>query len=374
MNMDNSSLLFERLALINDKIESLEKLIDACNCEINKEVKIREFGGGIHYVYQCNQCGEQRGGALKKNDAVKMLNGKMPKVFDPNIEKEHSIKNGILHEEFSSLLNERRVITNIIYGFSDCKDTFQNEQKEFECLSGKLALFITEIKNEFCPEKTIRALINQTILLKKERYDKLREVTERFTSEIELKAWFNEKLATDFYIYPEVSGTHLSENLNVRIDYVLFPKEHLVKEGFEPSYFGVEVKYFNQESGFIHKASRGLWQAISYNDSYFCLNNRKIKLKYSLIFSNLSFSKEFMLVKNYGHEMENDQLEWRGMIHLANHAKVGLFEIKGDKSEYKGWSIRFTGNIYFGLTIYNGDFNYKKSNEDVINKIRIGNF
>jgi len=372
----DANLLIEELVEIKNKRESLEnaRATWSCNCEMHKEIKKREFGGGTHYVYQCNQCGKQRGGSLKRFDAIKMLNGKQVELFDPNIEEERSIKNRIAYEEISSLWSEERRITNAINGFPDYQSTILAEQKKFEEVNEKLTKFIENINDEFGSEKTIRALINQTIILKKEKYNKLRETTERFTSETELKSWFNEKIAADFYIYPEVNGTHLSENVNVRIDYVLFPKEHLIEEGFEPSYFGIEVKYFNQENGFTHKTSRGLWQTISYNDSKFYLKNKEIKLKYSLIFSNLSFSKELMLIKNYGHEMENDQLEWRGMIHVANHARVGAFEIKGNKKEYKGWSIKFAGGTYFGSTVYNSESNYNKSNEDVINKVRVGNF
>ena len=372
----NANLLIKKLEEIRTKRESLEntRATGPCNCEVHKEIKTREFGGGIHYVYQCNQCGQQRGGSLKKVDAIKMLNGKQPEVFDPNIEEERSTTNRIAYEEIASLWAEEKRIINTISGNPDWQSTFLCKQKKFKEVDYKLSQVIENIIDEFGSEKAIQALIDKVVVLKKEKYNELREKTERFTSEAELKFWFNKKLSSDFYIYPEVNGIHLSENVNVRIDYILFPREHLVEAGFETSYFGVEVKYFNQESGFTHKTSRGLWQTISYNDSIFYLNNRKIKLKYSLIFSNLSFSKELMLIKNYGHETENDKLEWRGMIHVANHARVGEFEIKGDKEEYKGWSIKFSGGTYFSSTVYNNESKYKKSNEDVINKLRVGNF
>ncbi|MFP3458515.1 hypothetical protein R0J89_19900, partial [Psychrobacter sp. SIMBA_152] len=82
----------EKLVEIKKKRESLEnaRATGPCNCEMHKEIKTREFGGGTHYVYQCNKLGEQRGGSLKKIDAIKMLNGKKPKVFDSNIEEERS--------------------------------------------------------------------------------------------------------------------------------------------------------------------------------------------------------------------------------------------------------------------------------------------
>lgn len=372
----DANLLIDELLEIRNKRESLEKdrIIGPCNCEEHKEIKTREFGGGVHFVYQCNQCGEQRGSSLKKIEALKLLNGKQPGVFDPRIEEERSIENRLAYEEISSLWEEERRIINAIHGFPNYQSTILAEQNKLKEINEKLASFIDDIKEEFGVENAIRALINQTVLIKKEKYNKLRETTHRFTSEPELKSWFNEKLTRDFYIYPEVCGVHLSENVNVRIDYILLPKEHLINEGFQNSYFGVEVKYFNQENGFTHKTSRGLWQTISYNDSLFFLKNKEIKLKYSLIFSNLSFSKELMLVKNYGHEMENDQLEWRGMVHIANHARVGTLDIKGEKDSYNGWSINFAGGTYFSSTIHGHETTYSKSNEDIINKVRLGNF
>ncbi|AQQ00774.1 hypothetical protein B0W48_13725 [Pseudoalteromonas aliena] len=55
----DANLLIEELVEIKNKRESLEnaRATGPCNCEMHKEIKTREFGGGIHYVYQCNQCG-----------------------------------------------------------------------------------------------------------------------------------------------------------------------------------------------------------------------------------------------------------------------------------------------------------------------------
>ncbi len=43
-------------------------------------------------------------------------------------------------------------------------------------------------------------------------------------------------------------------------------------------------------------------------------------------------------------------------------------------TQFKGWSIKFAGGLYFGLSISNGVYKYSKSNTNVISKIRVGNF
>ena len=169
-------------------------------------------------------------------------------------------------------------------------------------------------------------------------------------------------------------GVHLAENVNVRIDFILYPKPHLVEEGFVEEPFGVEVKYFKQEDGFTHKTSRGIWQTISYNDCQFTLNGQQFKTKFCLLFSNLSFSSESALIKNLGHEWENDQIEWKGMLHVANHARVGTLAIRGDKTSLTGWGINFAGGTYFVRGPHHDGRQYRLSNVDMINKIRIGNF
>lgn len=193
MDMDQ---LIDELLVVQSKRESLEKsrIIAPCICDEHKEIKTREFGGGIHFVYQCNQCGEQRGGSIKKIEALKLLNGKQPGVFDPSIEEERSIKNRLAYEEISSLWEKERRIINAIHGFPNYQSTILAEQNKIKEINEKLASFIDDIKEELGVENAIRALINQTVLIKKEKYNKLRETTHRFTSEPELKSWFNEKL------------------------------------------------------------------------------------------------------------------------------------------------------------------------------------
>lgn len=67
------------------KIEDIDRqiallLYKPCECDLHLEIKIRVFGGGEHYVRQCNNCGRQKGGALKAIDALDELKG-LPLVY-----------------------------------------------------------------------------------------------------------------------------------------------------------------------------------------------------------------------------------------------------------------------------------------------------
>jgi len=49
-------------------------------------------------------------------------------------------------------------------------------------------------------------------------------------------------LGNDFIIYEQVEGVFPIGNIKVIIDFIVFPKNHLLEKGFEPIYVGIEVK------------------------------------------------------------------------------------------------------------------------------------
>lgn len=346
-----------------------------CPCEEHKEIRLRSFGSGKHYVYQCTLCGEQRGGSLKKIDALSLLGGSDPNNFDPKLGEIMRERNSLridtgikIHQELRDL--ERQLSGNYHENPSFMEEYASNKKKFEESLTE-----ITDKLIENCGEElAIRLLTSATVSIRKKQYLVNAQSTNRFTCEDELKQWFIKYLSEDFDIYPEVWGHHQFENVNVRIDYVVFPKQHLIDKGFCAEPFGVEVKYFNQENGFTRKTSRGFWQTISYNDCWFDLNGHKRKLKFSLLFSNLAFEAEMKLVRNYGYNTENDLMEWKGMLHLANHANVGLLGVYGDKNSCLSWAIKFAGGVYFSVNKRPNQIDFKLSNPNVINNVRIGNF
>ena len=374
----NEEQLYQKLVVIREKREQFLQApeLQPHDCEEHKELRVRHFGRGKHYVYQCQECGWQRGQSLKRDTALEINGGVEPKLFDDSIETERDKIRQKAHEKLQTTYSEERTITSLIHGWSpeSFESSYSKEQQQLEEANEKLSNFLEQFEEEFGEEKVIKSLIAQTVERKKKLYSERKEKTDRFTSEKELQHWFTTHLQEDFHIYKEVPGVHLAENTNVRIDFILYPKEHLISEGFVEEPFGVEVKYFKQEEGFTHKTSRGIWQTISYNDCLFKIKDKEFKTKFCLLFSNLSFSSETALIKNLGYEWENDQIEWSGMIHVANHARVGTLSINGDKQGLTGWGIRFAGGTYFVRSAYNDETTYRLSNSDTINKMRIGNF
>lgn len=370
--------LYQQLFELQTKKEEFQGLLELGkhDCDDFLALRVREFGGGRHFVYQCQECGRQRGNSKGREEALKLNGGIDPLPYDESIEIKNDRRQRHLSETISNIYAEEMQIRARIHGLSleNSHSRFEQQKKRRDDANNRLSELLVEFEADFGEEEVISCLVQQIVNRKKRRYVERQKDTQRFTNEKELKDWFFERFHSDFLIYEEVSGVHLAEKVNVRIDFILYPKPHLIENGFIDQPFGVEVKYFKQESGFTHKTSRGLWQAISYNDCLFSIKDHEFKTKFCLLFSNLSFSAETALIKNLGYEWENDQAEWSGMLHVANHARVGILSISGDKASMKGWKISFAGGTYFVLSSHNNEVSYRLSNPDIVNKIRIGNF
>lgn len=371
----DDDLTIQQLIEIRSEMDALtEEAIGPCECDKHLEIKMRQFGGGKHYVKQCNACGEQRGGSLKAADALGQLGGGSPKDFDSSIGEARRLRSKMRSERAAELLDEASRLKLLLYGQPDWRaQQIADTEKRDKAATG-FSQYVDGLVEQFGIDGAVGFLVRETVRLKKRTHDEFRQTVSRFTSEGELKKWFESQFSKDFEIFPEVRGRHLAEDVTVRIDYLLKARKHLLDAGFEARPFGVEIKYFCQEDGFTHKTSRGLWQTISYNDCEFDLEGVLHRPKFCLLFSNLSFEGELRLINSFGFEYENDKFEWRGMLHLANHANVGCLNSKGTKDQCRGWEMRFVGGIYFSCSTYQEKSTYHKSNENVINKVRIGNF
>ncbi len=381
---------------LREKLEWIESesllygnaLFERHDCGKHLAIRTREVrGGNKHFVYQCQICGEQRRSALSKKMAMEKNGGTEPAGFDDLLIAEYESYRSRISKNSTNIHSIRGRLTAILRGFGRLDDTTSKdelrriqEQKDEEKkqrlshLESSISDSLEKIAVEFGDEKAISYLMTQIVSRKKMKHEELLKSTDRFSSEEELKQWFKANLSDDFEIYEEVWGTHLAEDVNVRIDFILYPKEHLIAEGFITEPFGVEAKYFKQESGFTRKTSRGIWQAISYNDCVFHLDNQNFKIKFCLLFSNLSFSEESKLIKNFGLETENDTVEWSGMLHVANHARVGKLSVRGDKGGIRGWTIGFVGGSYFSCYSNDKEKSFHLSDPHVIEKVRVGNF
>ena len=104
-----------RLEEVTSRLIDLEALsLASCDCDMHLEIKIREFGGGIHYVRQCTVCGRHRGGSLKKDQALKELNGRTPPQFDPSIESIFYQKRRAVSAEIVELTAEKQQLLCLI--------------------------------------------------------------------------------------------------------------------------------------------------------------------------------------------------------------------------------------------------------------------
>ncbi|PSU33413.1 hypothetical protein [Photobacterium lutimaris] len=217
-----------------------------------------------------------------------------------------------------------------------------------------------------------------TLLNRLAQIKKLRDVdTSRkhhlFKDEADLKMWFTENMSCDFHIRSEVCG-YLNDQ-KVKIDFMLYPKEHLIDSGFVPEPFGVEVKYLPVNTRFTKKSSRALWQTVSYNHAKFTAKNGETySPKFCVLFSNLSFKHEHEMLGKYERDAENDKMQWNGMLHLANHAGVGILQVRGSRKYFNGWVLRYAGGVYFSASFYDHQKRYEPSNLKLIDKTRVGNF
>jgi hypothetical protein len=382
------SSAYDRLLELHGEISSFTWDSSTCRCRAGStetlEIRVRQVSGRPHFVHQCLNCGEQRGGAIKAELAYKLLGDIAAAAFDPQIEVKHREPHRVRYAHYTKLLKEKNQLELFLQSHTNFEPSLSAvrmaESEELKSTALKITEQVDAAIAQFGVDKALGLLAEETYRHKKAKRDALRTSVQSFASEGELKDWLETFLAEDFEIHKEPPGRHLAEDVGVQIDYIFTAKEHLLRAGFDLAPFGVEVKHITQDSGFMHKATRGIWQTISYNDCEFKIASRMVRPKYCMIFSNLAFKGERELLydlgfnRNNGENYENDKVAYSALLHLANHARVGSLEIKGERESYRGWEFRFVGGVYFSARHYADGWHYVKSNENLINKRRIGNF
>lgn len=320
--------------------------------------------GAVHMVRQCRTCGRQIGGPLSRKLLDDAQASALPH-FDASIEERyHALR-------LEAAERERATVSELPAG-----PTAQRMAAERQA-SQEVAELVRRLSTRLAPDQVANALTTEAVAIRRALQASARATMPRFVDEPDLKQWLADHLSQDFELTAEVTGRHLAENVHVEIDFMAYPKPHLIEAGFVPWHFGIEVKHFNQNDGFSRKASRALWQTVSYTDSEFEIAGSAVRPRFALLFSNLSFESERSLLKNFGRLTENDWVLWRGLLQLANHANVGTLDIKGTASAWQGWIMRFsTGGTYFLRRHGNrlGEPVYRESNRDLVEKVRIGNF
>lgn len=352
------------------KAELLEEFHPGHTCTDSLSIRLRTFSSGhLHHVQQCTVCGRQLGGPLSKAKAAELLAGTQALSFDDDIETAHrQVKSQLL-----GLINR---ITKEVAKRLDPIGTAMDAEESQKALERKLAAedaiekAVEAVGQAYSWRNILPHIVERTQSLA----DKFKEeprAFQRFSSEAELKAWLEAWIGADFDVFKEVSGVHLTENVGVKIDYVLKPKQHLIEAGFLPGPVGLEVKFLRQEDSFSSRASRFVWQAVSYTDCRFNLPEGPARLPRVLLFSNMSFEEEYGLLKGVSPSVyENEKAKWTALLELANHANVGNLVMYGGRDNRMGWKIKFAAGTYFsrfrdGSSLHNAQ---------LFNKIRIGNF
>ena len=343
-------------------------------CDKHLDIRLRTFGKTEkrHFVYQCTVCGRQRKGAITEDVARAQLMGRQPVMFDFKIEEEITLKCRAIEQRLTEI--RREVTPSQSESLEEIIQQRRVAQKrDCSIVDGAVAqLLLNHSKAQ-----AIDVVLRRLLALRKEVREEQAAAVNRFSTEDELKAWVQPYLEKDFVIFPESVGQHLS-GTTVVIDFLLFPRPHLIAHGFANGFVGLEVKHITQENGFSRKSSRALWQTISYTDSEFFVDGKLVPLAFAALFSNLSFQNEDNLLMSFGgHQSENDKAEWRAMRLLANHANVGVLTMRGSRDEWRGWSFSFAaGSQYFthwssareptsGFTLHD---------KHLVEKRRIGNF
>jgi hypothetical protein len=179
-----------------------------------------------------------------------------------------------------------------------------------------------------------------------------------------LKNKFNHLVKNDFRVLADVVGQELVHQKKVRIDFMLYPNPHLVEAGFDPVWFGVEVKHFGI-SGETGKMSRFLWQCVTYAQSVFQVDHTAVRPAFVLGLSdvyevnqgNNDFCREY-------------RSQLTGMLRLAGLAHVGTFSevLPTSHKPLGGWNIFFSSSSYFRRV----DGKYEKMKYNVF-KENVGN-
>ena len=352
------------------KEELLAVSIEPHDCEPQLQVRTRVVAGGHrHYVKQCQVCGDQRGGPLSKASAALLLRGNEPIAFDESI---GSIRREGMRAWYAELKDVNDKIQEILDPDATRLEAEADRKVEMAKCAARTALdnAVQEL-NVLGWQRRHPFIIEHLRRHATAFADPQAQPFEQFTSEIELRAWLDTWIEEDFEVWREVPGRHLVSGTAVKLDYVLHPKSHLIAHDFKPGPIGLEVKYLSTEGGFSRKASRFIWQAVSYTDCEFLLQGQTVRLPRVLLFSNLSFDEEVRLLRGIEpYALSNDRAKWSALLELANHANVGNLEMYGTRARRAGWRIAFAAGVYFRRS----GASYALSNPRLFEKERIGNF
>lgn len=366
--MDEIENLTTQIAQLKDQQNQHEH-----DCNLSLALRLRTVeGGALSLVRQCTVCGRQRGGALKRTDAQADT-----LAFDADLESNFNAQRLAIYQELSAAEAALTVLTDpeLAHWRSQYRASLQADRdastarltQARQALDAAMPPILTLNWRDRLPFVIGHLQQHHSASL----IDPQPAHFEPFETEGELRSWLDPVIERDFEVAREVRGRHLTEQVRVQIDYVLIPRQHLVAEGFRPDPIGLEVKYLPLDHGFSPRASRFIWQAISYTDCEFELSGQTTRLSHVLLFSNLSFDDEQRQLRGITDSpVANDRAKWNALLELANHANVGSLQMSGSRDRNHGWKITFAAGVYFSK--YRDSLRLR--NRHLIEKVRIGNF
>jgi len=144
-------------------------------------------------------------------------------------------------------------------------------------------------------------------------------------NEQQLKIKLFETLCNDFVFRTEVCGTHIHGE-KVRIDYLAWPKQHLINNGFPKVVIGIEVKAPGM--GSVSKGHDLIAQAVTYKYSTFVDN-----ICPELIFIYPGFDSFFGY---HGKEVVCS------VSSICQHLNIGCVS-----TLLRGWEMHFAGGLFY---------------------------
>ncbi len=152
-------------------------------------------------------------------------------------------------------------------------------------------------------------------------------------TEPELKKVFVAALMPDFHIVPEFWGMHIVEKREIRADYILRPKPHLIARGFDDVYIAGEVK----APGNTFVASSTMWQCASYVQTEY--GPKKNRPAFGIVFPDMATFTGNVVSDN------GQPTAGRALEHIGQFMNVGFLVLKPDN--LANWSIRIGAVSYF---------------------------
>jgi len=149
-----------------------------------------------------------------------------------------------------------------------------------------------------------------------------------------LKEIVRASLAPHFLLREEVKGSWLVDGTSVIIDFLLYPKPHILRMGFDPVAVGCEVKSPDTVEPW-KKGKRLAWQALTYAQSTF----DGIRPAFVVTYPPL---EEFFVSERSEHDNELQGAAGHALSSFLQYANVGSLIL-----EESNWEIRFGSQRYF---------------------------